>query len=123
MPFPGGDDRPPRRVRRPRVERLPGAGMSDDGHELVFAYWAGTAVWVPALGCFGHGVFEVTGRSLGWCLDMIAVGLADLEDSAAVAGGSLNDGFLAAITGGPALLPRRACGPPGRGERRSADQI
>jgi hypothetical protein len=38
--------------------------MSDDGHELEFAYWAGRALWVPASGCFGHGVSEVTGRSL-----------------------------------------------------------
>jgi WS/DGAT/MGAT family acyltransferase len=42
----------------------------------------------------------MTGRSLRRCLDITTVGLAELKDSAAAAGGSLNDGFLAAMTGG-----------------------
>ncbi len=42
----------------------------------------------------------MTGRSLRRRLDIITIGLTDLKTSAAVAGGSVNDGFLAAITAG-----------------------
>lgn len=42
----------------------------------------------------------MTRRSLRRRLDIVTVGLTDLKRSAAVAGGSVNDGFLAAITGG-----------------------
>lgn len=42
----------------------------------------------------------MTRRSLRRRLDIVTVGLTDLKRSAAVAGGSVNDGFLAALTGG-----------------------
>jgi WS/DGAT/MGAT family acyltransferase len=42
----------------------------------------------------------MTHRSLRRRLDIVTVPLTDLKSSAAVAGGSVNDGFLAAITGG-----------------------
>ena len=42
----------------------------------------------------------MTDRGLGRHLDLIEVGLDDLKRAAAGAGGSLNDGFLAAVTGG-----------------------
>jgi diacylglycerol O-acyltransferase / wax synthase len=42
----------------------------------------------------------MTGRSLRRRLDVVTVALAELKGSAAAAGGSLNDGFLAAMTGG-----------------------
>jgi diacylglycerol O-acyltransferase len=42
----------------------------------------------------------MTARSLRRRLDLLTVGLADLKAGAAAAGGSLNDGFLAAVTGG-----------------------
>jgi WS/DGAT/MGAT family acyltransferase len=42
----------------------------------------------------------MSGRSLRRRLDVVTVGLPELKDSAAAAGGSLNDGFLAAMTGG-----------------------
>jgi WS/DGAT/MGAT family acyltransferase len=40
------------------------------------------------------------GRSLGRQLAMLEVGLDDLKQASAVAGGSVNDGFMAAVTGG-----------------------
>jgi WS/DGAT/MGAT family acyltransferase len=40
------------------------------------------------------------GRSLGRRLAMLEVGLDDLKRASAVAGGSVNDGFMAAVTGG-----------------------
>jgi WS/DGAT/MGAT family acyltransferase len=42
----------------------------------------------------------MTERGLGRHLDMVEVGLADLKRAAAAAGGSVNDGFMAAATGG-----------------------
>ncbi len=42
----------------------------------------------------------MTGRSLGRRLSMLEVALDDLKQASAVAGGSLNDGFMAAVTGG-----------------------
>ena len=39
-------------------------------------------------------------RSLGRHLEMVEVGLGDLKRAAAVAGGTVNDGYLAAIAGG-----------------------
>jgi WS/DGAT/MGAT family acyltransferase len=42
----------------------------------------------------------MSGRSLRRRLDIVTVGLSELKGSAATAGGSLNDGFLAAMTGG-----------------------
>jgi diacylglycerol O-acyltransferase / wax synthase len=42
----------------------------------------------------------MSGRSLRRRLDIVTVGLPELKGSAAAAGGSLNDGFLAALTGG-----------------------
>jgi len=42
----------------------------------------------------------MTERGLGRHLDLIEVGLDDLKRAAAGAGGSINDGFLAAVTGG-----------------------
>ena len=39
-------------------------------------------------------------RSVARHLDLIEVELADLKRAAAAAGGSLNDGFMAAVTGG-----------------------
>jgi WS/DGAT/MGAT family acyltransferase len=39
-------------------------------------------------------------RGLGRRLDIVEVGLRDLKRSAATAGGTVNDGFMAAITGG-----------------------
>ena len=40
------------------------------------------------------------GRSLGRQLAMLEVGLDDLKHASAAAGGSVNDGFMAAVTGG-----------------------
>ena len=40
------------------------------------------------------------GRSLGRRLAMLEVGLDDLKQASAAAGGSVNDGFMAAVTGG-----------------------
>jgi WS/DGAT/MGAT family acyltransferase len=42
----------------------------------------------------------MTGRGLGRRLAMLEVGLDDLKQASAAAGGSLNDGFIAAVTGG-----------------------
>ncbi len=42
----------------------------------------------------------MTGRSLGRRLAMLEVGLDDLKQASAAAGGSVNDGFMAAVTGG-----------------------
>jgi hypothetical protein len=42
----------------------------------------------------------MSGRSLRRRLDIVTVGLPELKGGAAAAGGSLNDGFLAAMTGG-----------------------
>ena len=42
----------------------------------------------------------MTGRSLNRHLDVIAIPLDDLKRSAAAVGGSVNDGFLAGLTGG-----------------------
>ena len=42
----------------------------------------------------------MTGRSLGRRLAMLEVGLDDLKKASAAAGGSVNDGFMAAVTGG-----------------------
>jgi WS/DGAT/MGAT family acyltransferase len=42
----------------------------------------------------------MTGRSLRRHLDVVTVGLDDFKAGAAAAGGSINDGFLAALTGG-----------------------
>jgi WS/DGAT/MGAT family acyltransferase len=42
----------------------------------------------------------MSGRSLRRHLDVVTLGLPELKDSAAAAGGSLNDGFLTAMTGG-----------------------
>ena len=42
----------------------------------------------------------MSGRSLRRRIDLVTVGLSELKDSAAAAGGSLNDGFLASMTGG-----------------------
>ena len=42
----------------------------------------------------------MTRRSLGRRLAMLEVGLDDLKRGAAAAGGSVNDGFMAAVTGG-----------------------
>ena len=56
----------------------------------------------------GHTVAPVSstlspimkGRSLGRKLALLEVGLDDLKHASAVAGGSVNDGFMAAVTGG-----------------------
>ena len=42
----------------------------------------------------------MTGRSLGRHLAMLEVGLDDLKRASARAGGSVNDGFMAAVTAG-----------------------
>jgi len=42
----------------------------------------------------------MTDRGLGRHLDLVEVGLDDLKRAAAAAGGSINDGFLAAVTAG-----------------------
>ena len=42
----------------------------------------------------------MTGRSLGRRLEMVTVGLDDLKRAASAAGGTLNDGFMAGLTGG-----------------------
>jgi len=42
----------------------------------------------------------MTGRSLGRRLSTLEVGLDDLKRASAMAGGSLNDGFMTAVTGG-----------------------
>ncbi len=42
----------------------------------------------------------MTDRGLGRELDMVSVRLADLKRSAAAAGGTVNDGFIAGLTGG-----------------------
>lgn len=42
----------------------------------------------------------MTGRSLGRRLAMLEIGLDDLKRASAVGGGSVNDGFMAAVTGG-----------------------
>ena len=42
----------------------------------------------------------MTDRSLGRNLDMVTVNLDDLKRAAATAGGTVNDGFLAGLTGG-----------------------
>lgn len=42
----------------------------------------------------------MTGRGLGRHLDLVEVRLSDLKRASVAAGGTLNDGFLAAVTGG-----------------------
>lgn len=42
----------------------------------------------------------MTGRSLGRRLSMLEIGLDDLKRASSVAGGSVNDGFMAAVTAG-----------------------
>jgi WS/DGAT/MGAT family acyltransferase len=49
----------------------------------------------------------MTARSLGRDLDMLSLRLDDLKRSAAVAGGSVNDGFIAGLTGGLRLYHER----------------
>ena len=49
----------------------------------------------------------MTARGLGRGLDMVSLGLDDLKRAAAVAGGSVNDGFIAGLTGGLRLYHER----------------
>ena len=49
----------------------------------------------------------MTSRSLGRRLSLLEVALDDLKHASAVGGGSLNDGFMAAVTGGLRLYHQR----------------
>ena len=62
------------------------------------------------------------GRGVSRYVDVLEVQLGDLKRAAAAAGGSVNDGFLAGVTGGTAPLPRAARRPRRPAPSHAADQ-